>query len=90
MTILTSSSHWHDAKASTAKYFCLHIVTTLFVLQGVAGGFIDKDTPLDKRTTVSLIDGSVYHLVSFEARTKDALMSNFKSSPDVHEKGHVR
>mmetsp|Transcript_115021 Transcript_115021/g.332328 ORF Transcript_115021/g.332328 Transcript_115021/m.332328 type:complete len:698 (-) Transcript_115021:4-2097(-) len=31
--------------------------------QGASAGFVDKDTPLDKRTTTSLIDGSVYHLV---------------------------
>lgn len=26
-------------------------------------GFIDMDTPLDKRTTTSLVDGTIYHLV---------------------------
>lgn len=26
-------------------------------------GWIDPDTPLDKRTTTSFIDGTVYHLV---------------------------
>ena len=31
----------------------------------VEAGFIDMDTPLDKRTTTSLVDGSVYHLVSY-------------------------
>ena len=30
----------------------------------IQGGFIDMDTPLDKRTTRSLVDGTVYHLVS--------------------------
>lgn len=34
-------------------------------VQSVSAGFIDMDTPLDKRTTTSLVDGSVYHLVSF-------------------------
>lgn len=31
---------------------------------GASAGFVDKDTPLNKRTTRSLIDGSMYHLVS--------------------------
>lgn len=31
----------------------------------VQGGFIDMDTPLDKRTTRSFVDGTVYHLVSW-------------------------
>lgn len=34
----------------------------------VSAGFIDMDTPLDKRTTRSLVDGSVYHLVSMIRR----------------------
>lgn len=29
----------------------------------VSGGFIDMDTPLDKRTTTSFVDKTVYHLV---------------------------
>lgn len=29
----------------------------------VDGAFIDMDTPLDRRTTKSLVDKSVYHLV---------------------------
>jgi hypothetical protein len=33
-------------------------------VQSVSAGFIDMDTPLDKRTTTSFVDGSVYHLVS--------------------------
>ena len=28
-------------------------------------GFVDMDTPMDKRTTTSLVDGTVYHLVSY-------------------------
>lgn len=42
--------------------FMLSLV--LFGMQSVSAGFIDMDTPLDKRTTRSLIDGTVYHLVS--------------------------
>jgi hypothetical protein len=34
------------------------------VVQSVSAGFIDMDTPLDKRTTTSMVDGTVYHLVS--------------------------
>lgn len=33
-------------------------------INSVSAGFIDMDTPLDKRTTTSLIDGTEYHLVS--------------------------
>lgn len=33
-------------------------------IKSVSAGFIDMDTPLDKRTTKSLIDGTLYHLVS--------------------------
>ena len=39
-------------------------VLSLIVGQ-VSAGFIDMDTPLDARTTKSLIDGSVYDLVRF-------------------------
>ena len=35
-------------------------------VKSVSAGFIDMDTPLDKRTTTSLIDGTVYHLVSWD------------------------
>jgi hypothetical protein len=37
----------------------------LSALSLVSGGFIDMDTPLDKRTTKSLVDGTVYNLVSW-------------------------
>jgi len=30
---------------------------------GVSGGFVDMDTPLDKRTTKSLVDNTEYHLI---------------------------
>mmetsp|Transcript_22389 Transcript_22389/g.52780 ORF Transcript_22389/g.52780 Transcript_22389/m.52780 type:complete len:761 (-) Transcript_22389:70-2352(-) len=35
-------------------------ISTIFF---ASAGFIDMDTPLNKRTTKSLVDGSVYHLV---------------------------
>ena len=31
----------------------------------VSANWIDIDTPLDKRTTTSLVDGSIYHLVRY-------------------------
>ena len=40
------------------------IVFAFLVFNGATAGFIDMDTPLNKRTTTSLIDGSTYHLVS--------------------------
>ena len=44
------------------------MITSVFlglaVARLAAAGFIDMDTPLEKRTTKSLIDGSTYHLVS--------------------------
>lgn len=41
----------------------LYIALTL--IQTATAGFIDMDTPLDKRATQSLVDGSTYHLVSY-------------------------
>lgn len=45
----------------------IYIVRIIFLLvtslHPSSGGFIDPDTPLDKRTTKSFIDGSTYHLV---------------------------
>ena len=41
-----------------------HLSLIALVVQSVSAGFIDMDTPLDKRTTTSLVDGTVYHLVS--------------------------
>eukprot|EP00545_Synedropsis_sp_CCMP1620_P006884 CAMPEP_0119010080 /NCGR_PEP_ID=MMETSP1176-20130426/4779_1 /TAXON_ID=265551 /ORGANISM="Synedropsis recta cf, Strain CCMP1620" /LENGTH=714 /DNA_ID=CAMNT_0006962689 /DNA_START=104 /DNA_END=2248 /DNA_ORIENTATION=+ len=39
------------------------LLVLALVMQSVSAGFIDMDTPLDKRTTTSLVDGSVYDLV---------------------------
>jgi hypothetical protein len=39
------------------------VVAVLLPWAVVDGAFIDMDTPLDKRTTKSLVDKSVYHLV---------------------------
>ena len=48
-------------------------------IQTVSAGFIDMDTPLDKRTTTSLIDGTVYHLVSF-ARAENLMLVSFEAT----------
>jgi hypothetical protein len=42
----------------------LTLVLTLATLAPVVNaGWIDIETPLDRRTTTSLVDGTVYHLV---------------------------
>jgi hypothetical protein len=41
-----------------------YVISACFIFWGVQGGWIDPDTPQDKRTTVSLIDGTEYKLVS--------------------------
>lgn len=45
----------------------------MLMLRNTAAGFIDQDTPLDKRTTTSQIDGSVYHLVSSSGRLHERM-----------------
>lgn len=40
-----------------------HVLAALFLPWAACGGFVDMDTPLDKRTTKSLVDNTVYHLV---------------------------
>lgn len=40
------------------------LALALLGAHAVSAGFIDMDTPLNKRTTTSLIDGTEYHLVS--------------------------
>ena len=44
-------------------WICL-LVLAVMGLRVATAEFIDMDTPLDKRTETSLIDGSTYHLVS--------------------------
>mmetsp|Transcript_6792 Transcript_6792/g.15392 ORF Transcript_6792/g.15392 Transcript_6792/m.15392 type:complete len:687 (+) Transcript_6792:232-2292(+) len=39
------------------------LLAALLLPWGVSGGFIDMDTPLDKRTIKSLVDDTEYHLV---------------------------
>jgi hypothetical protein len=40
------------------------VLLCLALMVACRAGFIDMDTPLDRRTTESLVDGTVYHLVS--------------------------
>lgn len=42
------------------------MLTLLFLSLAIVaeGGWVDPDTPLDKRTTKSIVDGSTYDLVS--------------------------
>jgi hypothetical protein len=39
------------------------LLVVSMLLSSTLGGWIDSDTPLDKRTTTSLVDGSTYQLV---------------------------
>lgn len=53
--ILLSKMRW----SMTSLFFLLGMNDIMFV----HAGWIDKDTPEDKRVVTSLIDGSEYHLV---------------------------
>ena len=44
----------------------VYVLAALLLPWAACGGFVDMDTPLDKRTTKSLVDNTVYHLVGFE------------------------
>ena len=46
---------------------CSLLLLTQFLIVIVQAGWIDTDTPLDKRTTISKIDGTVYQLVRDES-----------------------
>ena len=52
------------SQRNIARGLALVVLGTLVML--ASGGFIDMDTPLDQRTTKSLVDGSTYDLVSHE------------------------
>jgi hypothetical protein len=41
------------------------LLLTLVIFRTSSASFIDIETPLEKRTTTSLIDGTTYHLVRF-------------------------
>ena len=40
-----------------------HVLVAFLLPWTTFGGFVDMDTPLDKRTTKSLVDNTLYHLV---------------------------
>ena len=42
------------------------VLAVILLPSAAWGGFVDMDTPLDKRTTKSLVDNTVYHLVGFK------------------------
>ena len=45
-----------------------YLISAFLIFHGVQGGWIDPDTPQDKRTTTSLIDGTEYKLVSAKSQ----------------------
>lgn len=51
-----------NARATSPMIYSLLLCLTMARIANA--GFVDMDTPLDKRTTTSLVDGTVYHLVS--------------------------
>jgi hypothetical protein len=54
----------HERRGTDVSVCMLTLVVTLASLLPVArAGWIDIETPLDKRTTTSLVDGTEYHLV---------------------------
>ncbi len=60
------------------------VLAALLLPSSAWGGFVDMDTPLDKRTTKSLVDNTVYHLVCFlaEKRSNDGQNLNFNVAYD--------
>ena len=66
----TCRRHHHNSNCSlsmntkmTQLLQCSLLLLTQFLIVIVQAGWIDTDTPLDKRTTISKIDGTVYQLV---------------------------
>lgn len=53
----------------------VYVLGALLLPWGAFGGFVDMDTPLDKRTTKSLVDDTVYHLVGFMKDPRKASVS---------------
>lgn len=53
------------ARHNSVVFFMMEafVLAALLLPWEVCGGFIDMDTPLDKRTTISRVDKTVYHLV---------------------------
>ena len=42
------------------------LLVGLLAIQGAIGGWIDEDTPTEKRLTTSFIDGTEYKLVCYQ------------------------
>jgi hypothetical protein len=57
--------------------FSLLVVALLPDAAYSGADFIDTDTPLDKRTTTSLVDGTVYHLVGASRSFCGLLLESF-------------
>lgn len=61
MRAMSPSRQWnrmtHVARILVVLAICSRLPTS-------SADWVDTDTPLDKRTTTSLIDGTTYHLVS--------------------------
>ena len=58
--ILPGGGPWYILMNMSCKAILLLIT---LCISGASADWIDMDTPLDKRTTTSLVDGSTYHLV---------------------------
>lgn len=52
-----------DARMYCCVVMSLVVAVCMMTIPSVSGGWIDADTPPDKRTAISLIDGTTYHLV---------------------------
>jgi hypothetical protein len=69
-------------KMARKWYFSLSLMVLFLVvcsnnIEITASEWIDVDTPLDKRTTTSLVDGSIYHLVRVEFRIRVTIVNCF-------------
>jgi len=63
---MTERSARKSSQASGVGLPGFQMLTLLFLSLAIVaeGGWVDPDTPLDKRTTKSIVDGSTYDLVS--------------------------
>ena len=60
-----------------------HVLAVLLLPLCAFGGFIDMDTPLDKRTTKSLVDKTVYHLVGTHKPSRRRECALFRQHPTI-------
>jgi hypothetical protein len=67
-----SSSRISKPKATTVPtkmiLVQLLLLSVTLQIQQITGSFIDMDTPIDKRTTASFVDGTEYQLVRIVIR----------------------